>query len=152
MRVLYRVAAACGVLATAATLFVLFVAYNSVPLVKDVLATGVPVVYYGQVMVLLLSGTIGIGVALVVLYLGSGKRYHKSRQKDYTKRLFEYGGVGFLTLGAPALLMDPAAMSVGMGVVVIWKILATQQSELRESQEALIEEKEPLAERNPEPS
>jgi hypothetical protein len=130
-------------------MLLLFVADRSVPLVNAVLATGVPVVYYGQVMVLLLSGTIGIGVALIVLFLGSGRRYHRSRQKDYSKRLFGYGGVGFLTLGAPALLMDPAAMSVGMGVVVLWKILATQNSELREMQGAVHEEKEPLVEQVP---
>jgi hypothetical protein len=149
MRTLFRVAAVCGSIATAGTMLLLFVADRSVPLVNAVLATGVPVVYYGQVMVLLLSGTIGIGVALIVLFLGSGRRYHRSRQKDYSKRLFGYGGVGFLTLGAPALLMDPAAMSVGMGVVVLWKILATQNSELREMQGAVHEEKEPLVEQVP---
>jgi hypothetical protein len=137
LNVLYRASIACGVISMAVTLVILALADRSVPLVNAVLATGVPVVYYGQVMVLLLSGAVGIGVSLIVLYLGSGKRYHKSRQKDYTKRLFGYGGVGFLTLGAPALLMDPAAMSVGMGVVILWKILATQNSELREAQAAL---------------
>jgi hypothetical protein len=146
MRTLFQVATICGLLATTGTLLLLFVADRSVPLVNAVLATGVPVVYYGQVMVLLLSGTIGIGVGLVVLYLGSGRRYHKSRQKDYSKRLFGYGGVGFLTLGAPAILMDPAAMSVGMGVVILWKILATQNSELQEMQTVLLEQREPLAE------
>jgi hypothetical protein len=139
MRTLFQVATICGLLATTGTLLLLFVADRSVPLVNAVLATGVPVVYYGQVMVLLLSGTIGMGVGLVVLY-------HKSRQKDYSKRLFGYGGVGFLTLGAPAILMDPAAMSVGMGVVILWKILATQNSELQEMQTVLLEQREPLAE------
>ena len=149
MRTLFRAAAICGAIATIATMLLLFVADRSVPLVNAVLATGVPIVYYGQVMVLLLSGTIGICVALVVLFLGSGGRFHKSRQKDYTKRFLGYGGVGFLTLGAPALLMDPAAMSVGMGVVVLWKILATQNSELREAQFALQQETEPLTEERP---
>jgi hypothetical protein len=149
MRTLFQAAAICGLGATAGTMFLLFVADRSVPLVNAVLATGVPVVYYGQVMVVLLSGTIGIAVALVVLYLGSGRRFHKSRKKDYTKRLFGYGGIGFLTLGVPALLMDPAAMSVGMGVVVLWKVLAAQNSELREMQLALHEEREPPPEDKP---
>jgi hypothetical protein len=145
---LYKASVACGGVALVATLFILGVAYNSVPLVRAVLATGVPVVYYGQVMMVLISGTIGLGVALVVLYLGNGRRYHKSKRKVYTKRFFGYGGVGFLTLAVPALLMDPAAMSVGMGLIVLWKILATQDSELRDMQVALREQKEPLTEGN----
>jgi len=131
MNPLYKASAACGAMSAFLVLFVLAIAEKSVPVVDAFLATGVPVVYYGQVMVLLIGSAIGILVALVVLFLGSGEKFHRSQRRDYSKRFFGYGGVGFLTLGLPALLMDPAAMSVGMGVVLLWKILSVQNSELR---------------------
>jgi hypothetical protein len=146
VKTLFRWAAICGFLATLGTMLLLFGAERSVPLVNAILATGVPVVYYGGVMVILLSATIGLGVSMVVFFLGSGKRYHKSKQKDYGKRFLGYGGVGFLTLGVPAMLMDPAAMSAGMGVVVLWKVLATRDAEIAELQAVLLREREPLAE------
>lgn len=128
MNPLHKGALAVGLAAGAATFILLAVAYSSVPLVSNVLQTGVPVLYYGNAMVLLISGGIGFAVSLVVLYLGSGRRYHRSRNNEYRKRMMGYGGVGFLTVGVPVLLMDPAALSVGLGVVLLWKIIADQSA------------------------
>ncbi len=128
MNPLHKGALAVGLAAAAATFILLAVAYSSVPLVSNVLQTGVPVLYYGNAMVLLISGGIGFAVSLVVLYLGSGRRYHRSRNNEYRKRMMGYGGVGFLTVGVPVLLMDPAALSVGLGVVLLWKIIADQSA------------------------
>src|SRR5271169_4358618 len=101
MNTLNKVSLTSGVVATLVVILILGFAYSSVPLVGDILRTGVPVVYYGQAMLLLVSAAIGLAVSLIVLYLGRGPRYHKSQQKDYNRRLLSYGGVGFLTVGVP---------------------------------------------------
>ncbi len=142
---LQRGATICGLVAAGGVLVLLAVANSKVPLVAGILQTGVPVTYYGQAMVLLISGAVGLGVALVVLYLGSGRRYHKSREREYRRRMAGYGGVGMLTVGVPTLLMDPAAVSVGLGVVLLWKILADGQAEAAAAREATAEkEGEPI--------
>jgi len=142
MNPLRKGAAICGLVAAGGVFVLLAVANNRVPLVAGILQTGVPVVYYGQAMVLLISGAIGLGVAFVVLYLGSGRRYHRSRGREYRRRMAGYGGVGVLTVGVPTLLMDPAAVSVGLGVVLLWKILADGQAEIALAREATAEEEQ----------
>jgi len=140
MNPLQKGATICGLVAAGGVFILLAVANSRVPLVAGLLQTGVPVVYYGQVMVLLISGAIGLGVSLVVLYLGSGKRYHRSAKREYRRRMAGYGGVGVLTVGVPTLLMDPAAVSVGLGVVLLWRILADGQAEVSLAREATAEE------------
>ncbi len=139
----FRAVALIGISAAVITTLILTFAYKSVPLVNGILQTGVPVIYYGQAMILLISGAVGLGVSLVVAYLMRGPRYHRSRRQEYSRRLFGYGSVGFLSVGVPALLMDPGAMSVGLGVIVLWKTMALQQEEAAVA--STVEEKELLA-------
>ena len=141
---LFRAATAWGVLVTVWFVYLLTVAYRSFPLVNYVLQNGVPVLYYGEAMVLLISGAIGLCVSLVVIYLGNG-RSPEARRKGSSERFLGYGGVGFLTIVVPALMMDPAALSVGLGVVIVWKMLASQQADDRKSEPSY--EQDPIARR-----
>jgi hypothetical protein len=125
-----------GTAAMFGMLLIMTIAYGPLPLVATLLQTGVPVTYYGNVMILLLSGAVGFGVSIIVLYLSSGPRYHRSRRGEYGKRYLGYGTVGFLTIGVPTLLMDPAALSVGLGVVAAWRILSSQFAEMQAQQAA----------------
>jgi len=130
---------------TAWMVYLLSVAYRSFPLVNYILQTGVPVVYYGEAMVALISGAIGLCVALVTLYLGSSQGRTNGEWRGSNKRFLGYGGVGFLTIVVPTLMMDPAALSVGLGVVIIWKMLASQRTDVKAQEE--LYQKEPVATR-----
>jgi len=143
---LIRAALTSGILVTLWMVYLLSVAYRSFPLVNYILQTGVPVVYYGEVMVLLISSAVGLCVGLVTLYLGSSQGRRKGEWKGSNKRFLGYGGVGFLTIVVPTLMMDPAALSVGLGVVFVWRMLASQRAS--ESAMEALYEKEPVAERD----
>jgi hypothetical protein len=143
MNKLVPAAAAYGVFVTIFLVYLLTVAYRSFPLANYVLENGVPVLYYGEANVFLISGAIGLCVSLVVLYLGGSSRGRNGRRKGTNWRFLGYGGVGFLTIVVPALMMDPAALSVGLGVVIVWKMLASQQADAR-TQESIYEKK-PIA-------
>ena len=143
---LLRAAVGWGVFVTIWLVYLLSVAYRSLPLVSYVLQNGVPVLYYGQVMVFLISAAVGLCVSLVVIYLGSTAKRPNGQSKGSNKRFLGYGGVGFLTIVVPTLMMDPAALSVGLGVVIVWRMLASQQAEARAQE--LIPAKEPIARRS----
>ena len=143
MEKVHRAAVGWGLGVTVWLVYLLTTAYRSFPLVNYVLQNGVPVLYYGEAMVVLISATVGLCVSLVVLCLGSASSRSTRNRKGYERRLLGYGCVGFLTLVVPALMMDPAALSVGLGVVIVWRMLASRSEDT--GMKDAVYEKEPIA-------